>query len=200
MGHERRNGDVVTAVGAAALAISVFLPWYGLSFSAQGAGAVRQETTNLAQQYGNASMQQLVGNLNSRFNQLAGHQIATVTGHEAFKYGTMLLLLLAGLAFLSALMRLAGNSTPIAGPTGVGAIVYVLFRIVDRPGGAQGFVDVSLGYGIWVALAGGAAILAGRLWPAASGGGPRTPKPAPVTTYGTQAQEWREQYGWNQPA
>jgi len=50
-------GLLIAALGAAVLAVSVFLPWYGVSITASGAASAQQELSTVAQQYGNASFQ-----------------------------------------------------------------------------------------------------------------------------------------------
>src|SRR5262249_13224271 len=44
-------GFLVAALGAAVLAVSVFLPWYGVSITASGAATAQQQLTTVAQQY-----------------------------------------------------------------------------------------------------------------------------------------------------
>jgi hypothetical protein len=43
-------GLLIAALGAAVLAVSVFLPWYGVSITASGAASAQQELATVAQQ------------------------------------------------------------------------------------------------------------------------------------------------------
>ena len=56
-----RYGLLVSALGAVLLAVAVFLPWYGLSFTAHGIALAQQVGDQFAAQYGNAEMQQRPG-------------------------------------------------------------------------------------------------------------------------------------------
>ena len=47
-GERPRYGLLVSACGAILLAVSVFLPWYGLTFTASGVAFVQQMTSQLA--------------------------------------------------------------------------------------------------------------------------------------------------------
>src|SRR5689334_19775062 len=51
------RGLLVSALGAAVLAVAMFLPWYSVSITPSGAAAAQQEFAAVAQQYGNANFQ-----------------------------------------------------------------------------------------------------------------------------------------------
>ena len=72
-------GLLIAALGAAVLAVSVFLPWYGVSITASGAASAQQELSTVAQQYGNASFQTGASQFGAEFSSLAGRQLATVS-------------------------------------------------------------------------------------------------------------------------
>jgi hypothetical protein len=164
-------GFLISALGAAVLAISVFLPWYGVSITAAGAASAQQELVAVAQRYGNTTLQTGANQLGAEFNSLAGHQLATVSAHEVLKDMSPLLLVLAAISLVASLLRLAGITGLLnAGGgqialAGGAAALLVLFRMLVHPGGQMaGLVSLSLGWGIWLALLGAAAIVCGALY------------------------------------
>ena len=165
-----RLGSFVSVVGAAVLAVSVFLPWYGVTLTAGGVASAQQALNNVAQQYGNTTFQTQAKAIGLGFSAFSGHQLATLSAHQALKYINVILLILAAIAFLVALLRLAGasDSAQTSGGqvalVGLVAGVCVLFRMVDRPAPLEPVFSLSLGWGIWLALAGSAAIVVGGLW------------------------------------
>jgi hypothetical protein len=162
-------GLLVAALGAAVLAVSVFLPWYGVSISASGAASAQQELAGLAQQYGNTAFQTTANEVGAQFSSLAGRQLATVSAHEALKDLSPMLLVLAGISLLASLLRLAGIPGLIeAGGgqialAGGAAALCVLFRMLTRPGAQTELVSLSLSWGAWLALLSAAAIVAGGI-------------------------------------
>jgi hypothetical protein len=170
-----RFGLLVSALGAALLGVSVFLPWYALSLTAGGAASAQQVLNNVAHQYGNTSFQAQASSVSAEFSAFAGHQLATLSAHQLLKDIGPALLILAAIALLAALMQLAGVSAPIQADggqialVGIAASLCVLFRMVDPPAHQQAFVSLSLGWGIWLALASSVAIVVGALWPSSAG-------------------------------
>jgi hypothetical protein len=180
-------GFLIAALGAAVLAISVFLPWYGVSITASGAATAQQGLAAAAQQYGNTTFQTAANGLGAEFSSLAGRQLATVSAHQALKDLGPILLILAGIALLASLLRLGGftglleaGGGQIALVGGVAALC-VLFRMLSPPGVQTGLVSLSLSWGSWLALLSAAAIVAGGLL-SASGQTRRRPSPS----YGPQ--------------
>jgi hypothetical protein len=160
-------GFLVAALGAAVLAVSVFLPWYGVSITASGASTAQQQLATVAQQYGNTTFQAGANELGAEFSSLAGHQLTTVSAHEVLKDISPILLVLAGLSLLASLLRLAGipglleaGGGSIAVTGGV-AVLFVLYRILTPPGAETNLVSLSLSWGIWLALLSAAAIVVG---------------------------------------
>jgi hypothetical protein len=178
MGSAERAGfgPFLSAIGAALLGVSVFFPWYALTLTAGGAASAQQEINAVAQQFGNATFQAEANTASNGFSAYAGRQLATVSGHDLLKDITTVLLILAAIALVGSLTRLAGISLPIQvggsqiALVGSAAVLCVAFRMVELPGGGQQFVSLSLSWGIWLALASSAAILVGGLWPTASPG------------------------------
>lgn len=168
-----RYGLLASALGAVLLAVSVFLPWYGLSFTANGIALVQQLGDQAAAQYGNASLQGLIAAAHPSLAALSGQQFAALSAHQALSNLNVALLVLAGLALLDALVPLVRAPTLPTGAGGslvlVGAIasVCVLYRMIDPPAPAGNFISLSLREGAWLALIGSLMMIAGGLWPGA---------------------------------
>jgi hypothetical protein len=172
-------GFLISSLGAAVLAVSVFLPWYGVSITAAGAASAQQMLTSVAQEYGNATLQAAASQVGAGFGSVAGRQLTTVSAHEALKYISAILLLLAAISLIGSLLRLADLSDLVdvgggqIGLVGVAAALCVLFRMVVRPASESDLVSLSLSWGIWLALLGAAAIIVGGLWSASGQNGRR---------------------------
>lgn len=166
-----KTGPLISAVGAALLGVSVFLPWYGIGLTANGAATAQQAFDSAAQRFGNAAFQAEAKTVSAGFGAYAGHQVATLSAHQLLKDISVLLLLLAATALVMALLHLAATAaSPRAGGgqialVGLMAILCVLFRMVDRPAPAEGVFSLSLSWGIWLALGSSVAIVLGGLWP-----------------------------------
>jgi hypothetical protein len=162
-------GLLIATLGAAVLAISVFLPWYGLSITQPGATAGKRQLVSAAQQYGNTTLEKKVSGVTQRFDSLIGRQLATVSAHQALEHVSLFLLLLAGIALVASLLRLAdmrrllfATGGQVAFVGGVAAVV-VIVRIVRPPGEPGQLIALTLTWGIWVSLLSAAAIVAGGL-------------------------------------
>jgi hypothetical protein len=165
---------VVAALGAVLLAVAVFLPWYGVSFTARGIAFVQQVGDQATAQYGNAALRSYLGTFHASLAGLAGHEFVAVTAHEALKQINIVLLIVAGLGVVIALVGLAGpessaeaNRGPLA-LLGALAAALVLFRMLVPPspgGGAGGLLALSLREGAWLALLGALAMIGGAAWP-----------------------------------
>lgn len=163
-------GALIATIGAALLAVSVFLPWYALSLTASGAASAQQGLNNLAQQYGNTAFQSQARTVGAGFSALAGQPVATLSAHQALKYLSVLLLILAAIAFVAALLSLVGAAPSQTGGgqialVGLVAALCVLYRIVAPPVSEEGVLAVSLSWGSWLALGSSLAIIAGGLRP-----------------------------------
>jgi len=177
---------MVSALGAIVLAVSIFLPWYGVSFTPTGIGFVQQVGDQFFSQFGNASAQSFLSGLHANISSLAGQEFGAVTGHEALKHLSIVLLILAGLAILDALFPLARAAGPI--PDGAGRSVVLLgciacacvaYRLFDPPTPAGNLVSLSAREGAWLALLGSLTMVIGGLWPryqpSSPGAEPRSP-------------------------
>jgi hypothetical protein len=173
-GDGHRYGRFCSALGAALLAVSVFLPWYGISITAQGVSLAQGVGDQIAEQFGNAALKAEMEPLRAGLGSLVGQQVGAVSGHQALKYLSIVLLVLAGLALLDSLSALARNSEPADGAgaslvlLGALAGVCVVFRMIDPPSPPGGLVSLSLREGAWLALFASAMILGGGLWPKVS--------------------------------
>ncbi|HWW91327.1 MAG TPA: hypothetical protein VNY35_11175 [Solirubrobacteraceae bacterium] len=169
-GARSRYGLLVSALGAIVLAVSVFLPWYGLSFTASGIALVQQSADQLAAQFGNANLQAYVGAQHASLSFLAGQEFTALSAHQVLKDLNVVLLALACLAVLCALTPLArGDAEPEAGGAalallGALATVCVAYRIVRPPSVAGELVALRVREGAWLALVASLAIIAGGLW------------------------------------
>jgi hypothetical protein len=172
-GDRSRYGLLSGALGAVLVAVGVFLPWYGVSLTTAGAAATENVGDQLVSTYGNAAMQSHLIELHAGINSLVGRQLASITGHQAMKYLSVVLLVLAGLALLDALLPLArsgalangaGGSLPLLGLV---ALLCVAGRMVFRPLPPGELIALSLRGGAWLCLLGAALMLVGGLWPRA---------------------------------
>ena len=172
-------GFLIAALGAAVLAISVFLPWYGVTITASGVASAKQELATVAQQYGNPTFQSGANAVGAQFDSLAGRQLASVSAHQVLKDVSRILLLLAAVSLLASLLRLAGLTETGGGQIALAgglALLFVLFRMLSPPGAQTDLVSLSLGWGSWLALLSAAAIVAGGVLAASS---PTRRHPAP---------------------
>jgi hypothetical protein len=166
VGKHAPYGLLISALGAAVLAVSVFAPWYGVHVSQSGADAAGAQLVAVARQYGDTALQARANRVGAEFKSLAGREIGTVSAHQALKHVSLILLALAGIALLASLLRLANargrltaHGSQIA-LLGAAAGLVVIFRMVFRPD-TTGFVSLSLSWGIWLALVSSAAVFFG---------------------------------------
>jgi hypothetical protein len=179
MGESRTSGEsrstygpLVSALGAIVLAVSVFLPWYGISFTAHGVAVAQQVNDQVSAEFGNAALQSYMGTIHAGLTSLVGHEVAALSAHQALSNLNVVLLVIAGLGILIALLALAGpaaaSSDANRGPLvllGCVAGACIVFRIVDPPSPAGELVALSVREGAWLALLGAIAMCAGALWP-----------------------------------
>jgi hypothetical protein len=139
--------------------VALWLPWYAIS---------------LPQELRRAAADGAAGALPPALGQLARELIGVLpehieaTGWQALDGGDVALLVLAAVVAATVLLA-AGAAAPgiqvdaaaaarVASVAGAAATGFVLLRLVDQPGPNE---IVSVRYGAWVALAGGALMLAG---------------------------------------
>jgi hypothetical protein len=171
VGNRSRYALLVSALGAVVLAVSVFLPWYGVSFTARGVALVGHVGDQVAAEFGNATLQGHLRGLQASLGALAGREFTALSAHQALKDMNLILLALAGLALLDALVPLARPASRL--PDGAGAsvallggvaAVCVLYRMIVRPEPAGNLLSLSLREGAWLALLGSLTMVAGALW------------------------------------
>ncbi len=171
-GERSRYGLLVSALGAILLAVSVFLPWYGVSFTVAGVAFAQHVGDQVAAQFGNASLQSYMSGLHADIGALAGQQFTALSAHQVLSDLNIVLLVLAGLAVLDALLPLARAGAPMPGGAGGSVVLLgsvacacVLYRMVVPPTPAGGLLSLSLREGAWLALIGSVAMVLGGIWP-----------------------------------
>jgi hypothetical protein len=167
---DRRGGEsLLTLAGGVVLAVSVFLPWYGLTLTSSGAASAQQNLNSVAQQFGNSALQGMANSVGHSFSSLVGQQIGTVSAHQSLRIISVVLLVLAGLVVLLTMAGLAGSgrSQPRGSLAAVGLVAAgcIVFRMVARPVPTEDIFAISLSWGAWVSLASSLAIVVGDLWP-----------------------------------
>jgi hypothetical protein len=144
-GDRSRYGLSMSAVGAIALAVAAFLPWYRVvSIVHTGAGTS------------------------------TSGQLTVMSAHQALPYMKGFLLILAGLAMLDALLPLMRTGVPVPGGAG-GSVALLgaagaacaLYRLLDPPAAAGNVLELSLLEGPWLALLASLAMMLGGMWPRA---------------------------------
>ncbi len=162
-------GPIIAVTASAVLAVSIFLPWYGVTITAGGAAYAQQALKIAAAQYGNATLQTEANAIGSSFSSVAGRQLATLSAHQALKNVSVILLLLAALSFLGALIWLTGarGTLEVSGgqvaAVGTVATLLVAYRLVARPGTPFDVYSLSLAWGAWLGLISSVAIVVGGL-------------------------------------
>ena len=199
-GSRARLGRAVSVAAAALLAVSVFLPWYSVSITADGAAFAQQALDQAAREYGNATLQAEANAVGASFSLVAGHRVATLSAHQSLKTISVILLILAALSFLGALLWLAEIDEPISvtggqvAAVGALALLLVFYRLVDPPYAAVRYFSLSSSWGVWLALLSSAGIVAGALLGRAQEP-PARPAAVTPTRYpqSPPAGNWRDQ-------
>jgi hypothetical protein len=169
---------VVAALGAMLMAVSVYLPWYSLALTAEGAAGLNQLSQQVSQQYGNAALQSFTQSYQSYVGKLVGTPFAAASAHQTLHVVSVLLVVLAVLAVLDALVPLAGRFGDAGAvqrlPYGAGgslpllglvACLLIGYRMAVPPLPAGGAVSLSLREGAWLSLAGAGTVLVAGVWP-----------------------------------
>jgi len=190
-----RYGLLVAALGGILLAVAVFLPWYGVSLTPNGAAVAQNVSSQVASEFGSPALQAQMSGLHAEIGALQGHELTAVSAHQLLKHVSIVLLVLAALGILLALIPLAaaGGSADRSGNTWIGlvgvlATAFIVFRMVDPPTVAGGVLELSLREGAWLALLGSLAMIAGSLWPARAD--------VPAASQAKIEHVWSELSGW----
>jgi hypothetical protein len=131
------RGELVATAGGLVLGISLFLAWYSL------------------------------GNSHAELNSCRGPH-SSCTGWEALSVLRFLLLLAAIAPAILTWIIVRGHALSwprgeLTAVTALAALTFTLFRgVIDKPGSPPG--EISISYGWWIALLGGALILFGSVW------------------------------------
>ena len=165
-GERPRYGLFVSALGAVVLAISVFLAWYGVSFTPHGIAFAQQVGNLLASHVGSVTLQGYMASLHANLSGFAGHEFLSLSAHQALKTFNVVLLIAGGLGCVIALFALAGSTSGEANRgslalLGAVAAACVLYRMVELPSPSGEMFALS--------LLGAIAMIAGALWPARTG-------------------------------
>jgi ribose/xylose/arabinose/galactoside ABC-type transport system permease subunit len=144
------RGEMIAALGGLLLVLSIFLAWYSL------------------------------GNSYAALNSCHGPNTACSGWHSLTILRFVLILAALAPAVLAyIIVRGAALSWPRGELTAVVALValtFIIFRgVIDKPGSPSG--QISIDYGWWVALLGGALILFGSIWRSRESGGARRKPP-----------------------
>lgn len=181
------------------LAVAVFLPWYGVSFTAHGIAIAQRIGSEFVAQFGNANLQGHLGAFNAGISGLSGNEIVGLSAHQTLRNLNIVLLIAAGLACVIALLGLAGpesasseaNRAPLA-LVGAVAALCVLYRIVVPPTPDGDLITLSLREGVWLALLGSVAIAVGALL--------GRPSASSAEAKADTANIWSELSGWTPEA
>jgi len=174
VGDRSRYGLLVSALGAVMLIVAVFLPWYEVSFTANGLAFISQLGDQFVAQFGNAQLHSYLGSFHGSLAALSGQGVGAVSAHQVLHDMNIVLIVLGGLALADALFPLARGGG--AGPDGAGgaavllgaiAVLCVVFRMISPPSPAGNIVSLSLREGAWLALLGSMMMVLGGLWPRA---------------------------------
>jgi len=161
-----RYGLMMSSLGAALLAGSLFLPWYRVSVTAAGASPAAHVAAHTG------ALQGYLAGLHGTIAVLAGQRLGAVTAEQALSALSVILLVLAGLALLDTLVPLVRAKSPV--PAGAGGAVVllgivasgcVLYRMIAPPSPAGELVALSLREGAWLSLLGALMVALGGLWP-----------------------------------
>ncbi len=161
-----RTGHIVALAGAVVALLSLFRPWYEIRIPDEvlqmfGSGGRLGSDPGLLGQLSRGVAASLPSSISaSGWKELAGADVALCAG----AVGTVALVLAAAGAFGAGIRvegRAAGSAVAAIGAT---ALVVVLAHIVHKPGAGSALSDaIQLRSGIWMALAGSVAMLAGGL-------------------------------------
>jgi hypothetical protein len=160
------GGLLVAAIGAAAVALATYQPWYAVGItSARGTGA-EQQIASVAHQYGSPALLSMANRVGPHISQVAGRPAVTLSAHQSLHWVGTVILVLAALAALVSLLRLAGmlqGNGGVIAFLGVIAAGCTVFRLHQPPNPAPGYLSLSLSWGGWVALVGAVAVVVGGL-------------------------------------
>jgi hypothetical protein len=168
-----RTGHFLALAGAVAAFASLWRPWYTIEIPQQlrelfsGGGQLGQDP-GLLGQMARGLMSALPSSLSaSGWKELEGADVAVAVAALA----VVALVVGAAGALGSAVRVDPGPAGGLIAAVGALIALVAIVHLVHRPGGAAAADYVHVGDGLWIALAGGVATLAGGLWAAVDAGG-----------------------------
>jgi hypothetical protein len=173
-----RKGHFLALAGALLAVASLWRPWYTVEipqamrdlFGAQGMGS----DPGLLGQMSRGLAAQLPSEVSaSGWRELEGADVAVVVAALA-----VVALIVGAAGALSAVRVDPGAIGGLIAAAGAAIVVVAVAHVVSRPGGGQASEWVHVSDGLWLALAGGAAVLAGGLWSTARPGAAGARRPA----------------------
>ena len=177
-----RSGHFLALVGALAAFTSLWRPWYEITIPQQLrdalSGQIGQDPGllgEMARGFASALPSSISA---SGWKELAGADAAVAVGAVV----VVALVLGAGGAFGSAVRIDAAAAARGIAAVGALGVVLVLVHVVNRPGSGPGSDYVHLAQGLWIALAGCVAIVAGGLWASVDSGGTSAAKSRSAAT------------------
>lgn len=193
-----RTGLALSALGGMATAISVFLPWYGISFTRAAVDFATGAITRFLPQLNGSSF---VESLRAAGNAAAGHDVANVSAHQVLSHTSTVLLAIGGAAALFGVLSLAQGRPLVPNWAGLMSLIgfagaaLVAWKMLSMPDPAPGLIKLSLKGGAYLALLGCLAIAGGALWPRTLDA-PKVSAPAPAGG----DDVWSELSGWTPSA
>jgi hypothetical protein len=168
-----RTGHIVALAGALAALLSLFRPWYEIRIPDSvlqmfGSGGRLGSDPGLLGQLSRSVASSLPSSIEaSGWKELEGADIALCLG----AVGVVALVLAVAGALGSGVRVDARSGGSAIAVVGAVALVLVVAHVVHKPGAGSAAADaVHLRSGIWIALAGAAAMLAGGLMAASEAG------------------------------
>ncbi len=147
-----RTGHFLALLGALLSVGSLWRPWYTLDVPPQ----LRDMVDRLASGFGTA----LPGTVSaSGWRELEGADVAVAVAAFA-----VVALVVGAAGALSAVRVDPGACGGPIALAGAAIVVVAVAHVVSKPGGAQAADMIHVADGLWLALAGGGATLAGGLW------------------------------------
>lgn len=170
--NRSRYGLLISSLGAIVLAVSVFLPWYSVSFSGHGMDFVQAVGGRMTAGFAGAQLHSHLAGMHATLGSLERNQAVAVSAHDAIHAVSIALLLIAGLAIVLTLIPLIASDSllsdsggePIA-LLGVLATGVVVYRMVQMPTPPGQMLALSLREGAWLAVLGSLAMIVGGMWP-----------------------------------
>jgi len=174
-----RSGHFLALAGALAAFASLWRPWYQITIPQQFrdalSGQIGQDPGLLGEMARGIASALPSSISASGWKELAGADAAVAVGTAV----VIALVLGAGGAFGSAVRIDPGAAARGVAAVGALGVVLALVHVVNRPGSGPGSDYIHIAQGLWIALGGCVAVVAGGLWASVdTGGSPATNRSA----------------------